>query len=212
MNSGRSRDFPRSPVARRASGVGLVEALAVVAVAGLVIAMAVPHVAALRDSDRGGAAARRMAALFRDARWDSVAERRIAGFRFDRDARGWFWQRVVDGDGDGLRTGDIDRGVDVRNPERGRIEDRVAGAWLGFPSPGPYPKIPPSRGNLADTVDPIQFGRSDLVSFTPLGRSSSGTVYVTDRAGNLYGVVLFGPSTRVRIWRWDRGERRWKRD
>jgi hypothetical protein len=57
--------------------------------------------------------------------------------------------------------------------------------------------------------DPVRFGRSDLVSFTPVGSASSGTLYVTDRRHALFAVVLFGPTARLRVWRFVPAERRW---
>ena len=57
----------------------------------------------------------------------------------------------------------------------------------------------------------MRFGRSDLVSFSPDGSASSGTLYVTDGRDGLYAVVLFGPTARVRVWRFDRRNGRWTR-
>jgi hypothetical protein len=55
----------------------------------------------------------------------------------------------------------------------------------------------------------VQFGRSDVVSFSPRGASSSGTLYVTDGKDALYAVVVFGPTVRLRVWRFLRREHRW---
>jgi hypothetical protein len=110
----------------------------------------------------------------------------------------------VDGNGNGLRTAEVGGGVDpvVAGPQR--LEAELSGARLGFPDAGPFPKIPPGVGSITDTVDPVQFGNTDLVSFGPLGSSSSGTIYVTDGRHVLFGVVLYGRSGRVRVWRLDR--------
>ena len=89
--------------------------------------------------------------------------------------------------------------------------DRVATIRLGFPPGGPFPRIPPNRGVIENLDDPVQFGRSDVVSFSRLGRSSSGTVYLADGRESLFGVVLVGPSSRVRVWRFDARAGRWRR-
>jgi hypothetical protein len=47
------------------------------------------------------------------------------------------------------------------------------------------------------------------VSFGPSGSATSGTLYVTDGNRGLYAVVLFGPSSRLRVWRFIPEERRW---
>jgi hypothetical protein len=57
----------------------------------------------------------------------------------------------------------------------------------------------------------VRFGRSTIVSFGPTGSASSGTVYVTDGLQGLYAVVLFGPTARLRVWRFDPVEGRWTR-
>jgi hypothetical protein len=55
----------------------------------------------------------------------------------------------------------------------------------------------------------VRFGRSDLISFSPGGSASSGTLYVTDGRRGFYAVVLFGPTARLRVWRYRPEERRW---
>jgi hypothetical protein len=72
------------------------------------------------------------------------------------------------------------------------------------------PEIPPRRGTISGVDDPVQFGRSDLVAFSPLGTASSGTLYVTD-GRELFGIVLFGATARVRVWRYDGGTNEWTR-
>jgi hypothetical protein len=90
------------------------------------------------------------------------------------------------------------------------MADRIAGVELGFP-PGPAPsRIPPRSGTIADLTDPVKFGVSNVVSFSPLGRASSGTLYLSDGHHQLRGVVLFGPTVRVRVWRYDAREGRWR--
>jgi len=80
---------------------------------------------------------------------------------------------------------------------------------LGIPPGGPFPEAPPGTDWLVAGDDPVRFGNSDLVSFTPVGSASSGTLYVTDGKRGLYAVVLFGPTARLRVWRFIPEERRW---
>ena len=91
-----------------------------------------------------------------------------------------------------------------------RLEDRVAGLYFGFPPAESIPGIPPRSGAISNLDDPVKFGRSNLISFSPLGTASSGTLYVTDRRHALRAVVLFGPAVRVRVWRFDTREVKWK--
>lgn len=195
----------------RATGTTLPELLAALALLALGLAVAVPSLASLRNAGRAGAGARHMASLFHDLRWQAVSLGRYRGLFFDEDARGWRWRVVEDGNGNGLRTAEVRDGTDPVLSGPHRLSDRVEHVRLGFPGEGPFPRIPPKRGSLSDLSDPVKFGRSNLVSFSPIGGSSSGTLYVTDGVDGLYGVVLFGPSTRTRVWRFDPVQRRWSR-
>jgi len=181
--------------------------LALLATAVLLV---VPTAAAMAIDARISAGAREIAAILQAQRWEAVAANETRGLYFVRDARGWQWFDVRDGNGNGLRTAEVRAGVDptVRGPFR--LEQRVAGIRLGFPPTARLPAVPPRTGSLANVVDPVQFGRSDLISFSALGTSSSGTLYVTDGRHALRAIVLFGPSARLRVWRLDTRENRWK--
>ena len=61
---------------RSAKGYGLVEGLAVLAVAALGFAVAVPALSALRGNGRCAAGARHMVATFRKTRSESIALRK----------------------------------------------------------------------------------------------------------------------------------------
>jgi len=181
-------------------------AVALLAVVSLGALAAVPAAANL---DRAAPAARHLATCLLALRFRAVAANRTLGLEFERDAEGWFWWQVEDGNGNGLRSAELGSGIDRRTGGPFRLERIVEHARLGFPPAVSIPRVPPGAGAL-DLSDPIQFGRSDLVSFGPLGTASSGTLYLTDGRHRLYGVVLYGRSARVRVWRFDTREGRWK--
>lgn len=181
----------------------------VVFLVAAVLALALPAASLLRESGRSGAGARLMAGQLAAMRWRSVTLRKGHGLLFERDDEGWLWRIVEDGNGNGLRTAEVKRGVDPLLSGPHRLERSVEHVRLGFPPGGPFPRIPPKRGVITDTEDPIQFGRSNLVGFSPLGDASSGTLYVTDGREGLHGIVLFGPTARLRIWRYDPRSRTW---
>jgi hypothetical protein len=56
----------------------------------------------------------------------------------------------------------------------------------------------------------VRFGVSDIVTFTPQGTASSGTLYVSDGRDTVFAVVLYGRTGRIRTWRFDRGAWRWR--
>jgi prepilin-type N-terminal cleavage/methylation domain-containing protein len=192
------------------SGFTLAEVAATLALLAIAAAFLFPVAADLERAHRANAAAREIGTTLQALRWRSVATNRSHGLYFRNDARGWHWFVVGDGNGNGLRTREVRSGTDPTLSGPHRVEDSVPGARLGFPPATWLPRIPPATGAIRDRSDPVQFGRSDLVSFSPLGRASSGTLYVTDGRHALRGIVLFGPSARVRVWRLDLREGRWR--
>jgi prepilin-type N-terminal cleavage/methylation domain-containing protein len=190
-------------------GMTLAEILVALAILGAAAIVAVPAGADLLSAARAEAGAREMATTFRALRFKSVALRRYRGLLFERRGRGWIFWEVEDGNGNGLRTSEVKSGVDRTVSGPHRLEEEIEKATPGIPPGGPFPEVPPGRENLDDSSDPVQFGSSDLISFSPAGSASSGTLYVTDRRNGLAAVVLYGPTARVRVWRWSAWGRRW---
>jgi prepilin-type N-terminal cleavage/methylation domain-containing protein len=190
-------------------GYTLVELVAVLAILAMAVAVALPAAAMLRDGGRAAAGARTMATLLSSQRWKSVAGHRVRGLQFRNGASGWSWREVADGNGNGLRTAEIARGVDPVLTPDDALGRRVDGVTIGIPPGGPYPEAPPGTETLSAGDDPVRFGRSTLVSFGPEGSASSGTIYVTDGRRGLFAVVLYGPTARLRVWRYKPEERRW---
>jgi hypothetical protein len=71
---------------------------------------------------------------------------------------------------------------------------------------------PGSPGSWLDRLDdPIRFGSSDLCSFSPLGESTPGSVYLWDGRDRMAVVRVFGRSAKVRTLFHYRGERTWRK-
>jgi prepilin-type N-terminal cleavage/methylation domain-containing protein len=191
-------------------GFSLAELMAALAIAAILLLIALPTIASMRIESRVAAGARELAMTFHALRWQSVATNKNHGLLFDRSENGWIWFVVQDGNGNGLRTAELRTGVDITLSGPHRIEESDGLIGLGFPPAASLPSIPPRRGAIGKLDDPVKFGRSNLVSFSPLGSSSSGTLYLTDGRYKLYAVVLFGPTARVRVWRFDIREREWR--
>ncbi len=179
------------------------------AIMAMAVAVALPAAAMLRDGGRAAAGARTMATLLSSQRWKSVAAHRTRGLQFRKSGSQWTWREVVDGNGNGLRTAEITRGVDPVLSQDDALERRVGNVVVGIPPGGPYPEAPPGTDVLTAADSPVRFGSSTLVSFSPVGSASSGTIYVTDGRRGFYAVVLFGPTARLRVWRYVPEEHRW---
>lgn len=114
-----------------------------------------------------------------------------------------------DGDGDGVRTKDIESGVDPPVTPPTSLRRFGAAVRFGFP-PGKPPRDPGNpRRRLGRLRDPIRFNRSDLAVFGPLGESTPGSLYLTD--GERLAVVrLFGRTGKPKILFYDRARERWR--
>ena len=190
-------------------GYTLAELLAVLAIVAMAVALTLPAAATLRDGGRAAAGARTMATLLSAERWKSVAKHNTVGLQFRKIGSAWAWREVADGNGNGLRSAEISRGVDPILSGDERLERKVADVTIGIPPGGPYPEAPPGTDMLTSSDDPVRFGRSTIVSFSPVGSASSGTLYVTDGRRGFFAVVLFGPTARLRVWRFRPEDRRW---
>lgn len=192
-----------------AGGLSVTELLAVIALAGLALMATIPSAAGFRASALTAAGARELAVTLQAQRSRAAADGRAHGLLFGRDDRGWFWHVARDGNGNGLRASEIRVGIDPTLSGPHRLEDRMYPVRLGFPELGSIPRIPPARGHIRNLADPVRIGNTDLLTFSPLGTATSGTVYVSDGDTRLYGVVVFGSTGRIRVWRFVPEEKAW---
>jgi hypothetical protein len=115
--------------------------------------------------------------------------------RFERRPDGAFVSVYADGNHNGVLSADIDRGIDRRVSGPRRLDTAAPGVRVGI-NPG-VPAPPPDSGML-DTTDPIRFGRSDMLSFSPLGTATPGTFYLAGE-GMQAAVRVTGGAGRVRV-------------
>lgn len=200
MPEGRSVSRPGSGPP---SGFSLLEVLACLAILGILVAASVPLLAGTVAGERLRAAGWETALLMRELRQRAVAQRLGFGLRFVQSGGLWSYSLYRDGNGNGIRTADILAGRDpfLLGPEEPGM--RHEGIRFGLPEAA-VPQIPPGTGPIPDPSDPVKFGTSDIVSFSPSGSISSGTLYLTD-GRRVTAVVVYGPTGRIRAFRFDPG-------
>lgn len=197
----------------RAAGFTLIELLGLLALLGVAALLVAPPLARQAARLRVTLAAHEVAALLRQTRMRAVRANTHVAVRFSRaeKRRGAIeWALYADGDGDGVRTRDIRRGIDplLDGPRVLRRFDTAV--QPGFPEGRP-PRDPGNpRRRLGRPKDPLRFGRSDIVSFGPLGTATTGTLYLTDQVRWTAAVRVYGTTGRVRVLIYDRETEAWR--
>jgi hypothetical protein len=69
---------------------------------------------------------------------------------------------------------------------------------------------PGSPGKALGSVnDPIRFNSSDICSFSQVGESTPGSIYLWDGRDRMAVVRVFGRTAKVRTLYYRRGEKEW---
>ena len=184
----------------------MVELLVVIAIVTPVAALSVPIFSNTADAADAASAARHIAGIITRARFEAARRHRTVAVRFGDDDADPTFSLVVDGDSDGVGAADVDAGIDAALTAPDRLSDHFRGAR--FAIAGGMPGID-DAGPLTALDAPIRLGPGRQVSVTPLGTSTSGTLYVASRRGVQYAVRIAGVTGRVRLLRYVPGEMRW---
>jgi type II secretory pathway pseudopilin PulG len=185
-------------------GATLAEILIVLSLMAAMTAVGTPLVAKTVDATRGRQAAGFLASRFRLARQQAVAQSRSHAVVFDDGPGGWQFRVCADGNDNGVRRAEISAGIDSCFEGPYRIDVLVAGTRIAV-----HAALPGPDGD-APSADPVRFGSSDLASFSPVGSSSSGSIYLQSRDGMQFVVRLGGATGRTRVLRYDTAAAVWR--
>ena len=178
-----------------AAGSTLVDLLFAIAFIVVLSAAALPQSLAAVDRIRAGAAARHLASRMATARAQAVMRSAYVAMRFEEGSSGVSFRMFADGNGNGVRTVDIDAGVDLPLDTSTLLSDH-------------YPGVAIAVSGSAGT-DAVRLGASDLLSFTPLGTATPGSIYVRGRDGSQFVIRILGTTGRTRIQRYLEHSRTW---
>lgn len=204
-----ARGRPRGPGLSLARGLTSLELVVVLAVVGALVTATATGAFQLQSALAVRSAAAELSAAFVRARAYALTKGMSVAMKFRRDGGRWEWALYRDGNGNGVRNAEITSGV-----------DRSLGLAVVWPRSDVRPAIlqgtpvpdPGSPGSWLDRLDdPIRFGSSDLCSFSPLGESTPGSVYLWDGRDRMAVVRVFGRSAKVRTLFHYRGERTWRK-
>ncbi|HEX5107773.1 MAG TPA: GspH/FimT family pseudopilin [Vicinamibacterales bacterium] len=185
----------RTPSLACAGGYTLVEVMFVAGLIAVIVATAVPQLTVGIERARARAAARYLAGQMIAARTQAVGRAAAVALRFQRDALGVTLTLVLDGNRNGVRMRDIESGLDRQMQASTRLDQLFPGVRIDAPA---------DSGDSA-----VQLGGTDILSFTPDGTSTSGTVQILGRDGSRFAVRVFGVTGRVRVLQFDDRSRGW---
>jgi type II secretory pathway pseudopilin PulG len=177
------------------AGYSLAELVVTLALAALMAGMAAPTAFGARDAIRALSAADYVAALLDVARTEALRRHVNVAIRFEPEAAGFRYTMVADGNGDGVRTAQVLSGIDPPLRAGERLDEQFPGVTFGIAEGvGPI-----DAGEPFDNRDPIRFGRSRMVSFSPTGTCTPGTLYIVGRGQRQLAVRVLGATGRVRV-------------
>ncbi len=188
----------------RNRGFSLAELTVAVGIIMVMAAVAAPAFRALFADAHIRGAAQQFKSRFRLAWSTAVRSGVYTAIRFERREDGRvFYAVYADGNGNGVLSRDIASGADRLVDGPVPLSGGAPGVRVGF-NPG-VPAMPPAHGLLSG--DPVRFGPSDILSFSPLGTATPGTFYLAGDAAQA-AVRVTGGSARVRLMLWRGG--RWQ--
>jgi prepilin-type N-terminal cleavage/methylation domain-containing protein len=185
-------------------GFSLIELVASIGIILVMAATALPAFRARFADAHIVGAGQQFKGHFRLA-WSTAVRLNVyAGIRFEREPDGRvFYSVYKDGNDNGVRSRDIAAGVDERIAGPFPLSGGAPGVRVGI-NPG-VPNIAPESGLLSG--DPVRFGSSDILSFSPMGTATPGTFYLAGDSAQA-AVRVNGGSARVRLMLWRGG--RWR--
>jgi hypothetical protein len=184
----------------------LLELIIVLGAVMTLAGIAVPQILTVIDDYRVSAAARYLATRIQRTRTEAVTRSTAAAMQFVLSSGQYSFGIYVDGNGDGVRTPDIRDGIDFQIAIAEHLTDIFSGVEFGL-----LPGLPPvDAGSPAPGDDPIKLGVSNLLSYSPVGTSTSGSLYVRGQGQSQYVVRVFGDTGRTRVLKYDVRSRQWR--
>ena len=178
----------------KSKGYSLLEVLMAITVMVIIAGTAIPLANTSADRTRAAGAANYVAGRLATARFEAVRRSAHVAIRFLQQPDGYWLQTFVDGNRNGVLARDIARGIDSAISASERLDYHFSGIAFGIQpnvtgiDPGPF-----------NANDPIQIGGSTLVSFSPTGSCTSGTLFIHGLYGHQFAVRVLGATGRTRV-------------
>lgn len=193
-------------VAPSERGFALIDVVAAAGLSLVMAAIAVPVIGGTLNREHTIVGAQYLAAHVQRARLEALKRGAAVAVRFEQLDGRTAIQLFADGNGNGVLQKDINRGVDPALTPVSWIDQHARGVALRVNQ-----AIQDGAGGVIPAGgDPLRIGNSSLVSFSPLGSATSGTLYVAAPRGPQMAIRIYGATGRVRVLMFDAQARTWR--
>jgi prepilin-type N-terminal cleavage/methylation domain-containing protein len=186
------------------NGYSLLEVMMAMTIMVIVGGAAIPLAHGTVDRSRAAGAANYVAGRLALARFEAVRRSAHVAIRFVGRADGYWLQTYVDGNRNGVLTRDIERGIDPPITADERLDYHFSGVAFGIQA-----SVTGIDAGPFNASDPIQIGNTTLLSFSPTGSSTSGTLFIHGLRGNQFAVRVLGATGRTRVLEFNFGQGIW---
>lgn len=189
-----------------ARGAALIDLIVVVALCFILAAIAVPVVGGTLDRERTIVGTHYLAGQLQRARLEALKRGQAVAVRIEIVGERTQFGLYADANGNGVLQKDIDNATDPSIAPLQWLDDQARDISL---------RINQAVTDVSGTAvmaagdDPLRIGSSALVTFSPVGTATSGTLYVAARRGPQMAIRVFGATGRVRVLMFDAQARQW---
>jgi type II secretory pathway pseudopilin PulG len=188
-------------------GTSLFELLVVLLILALIFALSVPALSDLLAEEGLATAAREVFAILSAAQARAVFQGADVGVKWISSGGDLVLSVYQDGNGNGVTTADIKKGVDRLVAGPYWLRGKYPGISFSF-VPG-FDGLDPGGAPIGDLTDPLRFGRSDICSFSPVGKASPGSVYLSNKKHRQAAVRVTPANAKIQIFTWHGKSLKW---
>ena len=189
-----------------ARGAAFIDIIVATSVCFVMAALAVPVIGGTLDRERTIIGAQYLSGQLQRARLESLKRARPVAVRVDVIGERTQLRLFEDRNGNGVLQRDIDRGIDLPLTPMEWLDDQARDVSL---------RINQDVTDVSGVVtfepgdDPLRIGNTLLLTFSPVGSATSGTLYVAAHRGPQMAIRVFGATGRVRVLMFDARTRQW---
>jgi hypothetical protein len=157
--------------------------------------MAIPQVLQGVDRSRTVAAAHYLKQQCGAARIQAINRSAKVGLRFRPEGGDYAMQAFVDRNWNGVRAVDIDAGIDLPLGPPDLLSVNFPGVRIGL------------GHGLGE--DPVKLGAGGVLTFSPVGTATPGSIFVLGKDGTQFAVRVLGATARTRLEEYDARRKKW---